>query len=178
MTPVCRGAGSVAELTLADWIILGVVALSTLLSLWRGFAREAISLGAWVLAFMIATMFSPSMQVMLQDVIEAEQPRQIASFLILFILTLLAGSMAGFLIGQLIKVTGLSLADRVLGMAFGFVRGVVLALALVLVADLALEASGTAKPDWFGRSVLVPHLMLLENWARDSTARVLEWIQV
>lgn len=163
-----------AELTIADWCILGLVLLSTLLSLWRGFAREAISLGAWVLAFFVASMFSPSLMSLLQETVEHQQLRQLTAFLALFIATLIVSSMLGFLVSQLIRVTGLGLADRVLGMAFGLVRGVILALALVLVADLALEAA-EQQPAWFKQSVLIPHLMLLENWAHDTTAQMLDW---
>lgn len=165
-----------AEFTIADWLIVAVVGLSALLSLLRGFAREAISLGAWVAAFLVASMFSPALQGLLRDVVDNEQIRQISSFLILFIATLLVCSMAGYLVSQLIKVTGLGLADRLLGTAFGLVRGVVLALALVLVVDLALESAGTS-PDWYKKSVLMPQLMLMENWARDVTAQLLDWIR-
>jgi membrane protein required for colicin V production len=166
-----------AEFTIADWLIVAIVVISALLSLLRGFAREAISLGAWVAAFFVASMFSPGLQSLLRDVVDNEQARQISSFLILFIATLLVCSMAGYLVSQLLKVTGLGLADRLLGMAFGLVRGVVLALALVLVVDLALEAAGTS-PGWYKQSVLMPHLMLMENWARDTTAQLLDWISI
>ncbi len=165
-----------AEFTIADWLIVAVVVISALLSLLRGFAREAISLGAWVAAFLVASMFSPALQGLLRDVVDNEQIRQISSFLILFIATLLVCSMAGYLVSQLIKVTGLGLADRLLGTAFGLVRGVVLALALVLVVDLALESASTS-PDWYQTSVLMPQLMLMENWARDITAQLLAWIR-
>lgn len=165
-----------AEFTIADWLIVAIVVISTLVSLLRGFAREAISLGAWVAAFFVASMFSPGMESLLRDVVENEQARQISSFLALFVVTLLVCSMAGFLVSQLIKVTGLGLADRVLGMAFGLVRGVVVALAMALVVDLALESAGT-RPVWYQQSVLIPHLMLMENWARDTTAQLLQWLR-
>jgi membrane protein required for colicin V production len=164
-----------AEFTIADWLIVAVVVISALLSLLRGFAREAISLGAWLAAFLVASMFSPALQGLLRDVVDDEQIRQISAFLILFIATLLVCSMAGYLVSQLIKVTGLGLADRLLGTAFGLVRGVVVALALVMVVDLALESAG-ASPDWHQKSVLMPQLMLMENWARDITAQLLDWI--
>lgn len=165
-----------AEFTIADWLIVAIVVISTLVSLLRGFAREAISLGAWVAAFFVASMFSPGMETLLGDVLENEQARQISAFLALFVATLLVCSMAGFLVSQLIKVTGLGLADRVLGMAFGLVRGVVVALAMALVVDLALESAGT-RPAWYQQSLLLPHLMLMENWARDTTAQLLQWLR-
>lgn len=164
-------------MTLADWLIIGLVALSAVASLWRGFTREAISLGAWITAFFVATMFAPAMGVALEDIVPHDQGRQIAAFGILFVLTLIAGSLLGYVLGQLIRATGLGFADRVLGMAFGLVRGVILALAIVMVANIALDASDTPRPAWFKDSLLVPHLLLLEDWARDGTARLMDWLQ-
>lgn len=164
------------NLGLLDWILVVIVLASALLSLWRGFAREAISLAAWVVAFFVATMFSPSMEVLLEGIIDNQQVRHLCAFALLFVATLVVGSMLGLLLRQLLKVTGLGLLDRILGMAFGLVRGVVLALALVLLAELAMEASDVARPAWYRQSVLVPQLLLLENWARDTTAQLLNWL--
>lgn len=164
-----------AELNIADWLILAVVAISAVGSLWRGFAREAISLGAWVAAFFVATMFSPALQDLLHDLIDNPQIRQISAFLLLFVATLVVCSMLGYLLSQLLKVTGLGLVDRILGMGFGLVRGVVVALALLLLVKLVLQASNIT-PAWYQQSVLIPHLLLLENQARDITAQLLDFI--
>ena len=45
-------------LNAADWVIITVVGLSMLISLLRGFIREALSLAGWVLGFVIAMVFS------------------------------------------------------------------------------------------------------------------------
>ena len=37
-----------------DWIIVAVVASSAAISLLRGFVREALSLGVWVLALVVS----------------------------------------------------------------------------------------------------------------------------
>ena len=46
-----------AHLNGVDWVIISVLAVSTLLSLWRGFTREALSLAGWVAALVIALYF-------------------------------------------------------------------------------------------------------------------------
>ena len=40
-----------------DWVIVVVLVISVLLSLWRGFVREALSLAGWVVAFIVANLF-------------------------------------------------------------------------------------------------------------------------
>ena len=42
------------EIAAADWIIIGIVVLSALVSLVRGFIKEAMSLVIWVAAFAVA----------------------------------------------------------------------------------------------------------------------------
>ena len=49
----------------ADWIIVAILAASGLLSLWRGFVKEAISLVVWIAAFGIGITFSPQLSTLL-----------------------------------------------------------------------------------------------------------------
>jgi membrane protein required for colicin V production len=165
----------VAEFNNADWLVVALVAVSTVASLWRGFVREAISLAAWVVAFLVATMFGPALETLLAGGIENPQIRQLSAFLLLFVCTLLVCSLLGYLLSQLLKITGLGLVDRILGMAFGLVRGGVVVLALLLLVKLVLERGGS-YPAWYQQSVLIPHLLLMENWARDTTASVLNFV--
>ena len=44
---------------MVDIIIVGLIAFSILISLWRGFVSEALSLAGWVLAFWVASNFYP-----------------------------------------------------------------------------------------------------------------------
>lgn len=166
---------NIADFNIVDILIVAVVLVSTLVSIWRGFAKEAISLGVWVAAFFIAIAFNSGMQQLLENLVSEPSLRQGAAFLLLFILTLVVGSMVSYLVGELIKLSGLSTADRILGMAFGFVRGLVVVVVVALVLDLSLKAA-EAKPAWFADSVLVPQLLMLENWSRDSTEDLLSWL--
>lgn len=166
---------NLADVNIIDILVVVIVVISTLVSIKRGFAKEAISLGVWVAAFFIAIAFNSGMQQLLEGVISEPSLRQGAAFLLLFILTLIVGSMVSYLVGELIKLSGLSTTDRILGMAFGFVRGMVIVIVMAVVLDLSLKAA-EAKPAWFADSVLVPQLLILENWSRDSTADLLSWL--
>ncbi len=127
-----------------DWVIIVVLAVSTLLSVWRGFAREAISLAAWVAAFVVANLFVDQMATLLATWISNITGRYVAAYAILFVGTLMLGSLLGMLARQLVKVTGLSVLDRLLGTVFGFARGVILILVCAFV--LRQLVKNTALP--------------------------------
>jgi membrane protein required for colicin V production len=165
-----------AEFNLLDWIFTALLLISVLVSVLRGFVREALSLGIWVGAFFLAAMFSPGMEALLESAIASPELRRICAFAVLFVATLLLGSLLGYLAGVMVKVTGLSPLDRLLGVGFGLVRGLVILVVLATVMQLALKAADT-RPDWFADSVLVPHLLLMENWVRESAEDLALWVK-
>ncbi|HEX5676912.1 MAG TPA: CvpA family protein [Alcanivorax sp.] len=148
-------------MTLADGIILFIIAASALISVRRGFTREAFSLLTWVAAFIVARLFSPALEVLLADSIETPSVRLAVAFGLLFIVTLVVGALINHLLGELIRVTGLSGTDRLLGMVFGALRG-----ALVVVVLVALGHHLFAEDAWWRESLLVPHFAMLEDWTR------------
>ena len=154
-----------------DWTILGVLAVSTLLSLKRGFVKEALSLLGWVAAFLISTRFSAQMAGQLAGVIDSDSLRYAASYVILFAATLMLGSFLSMLVGQLIKATGLSGADRLLGTAFGLARGLVVLLVALFVVRAVVPDENQA---FIEESRLVPHIGMVEQWARANFAGTVE----
>ena len=117
--------------TAVDWAIIVVLGLSILLSLWRGFVREAVSLAGWIAAFVIANMFVGEMAAFLQQWIANVTGRYVAAYALLFAGMLMVAGIAGKLSAQVVKVTGLTLLDRLLGTVFGFVRGIIIVLVVV-----------------------------------------------
>ncbi len=150
-----------------DWSILGVIVLSTLISLKRGFVKEALSLGAWIAAFLISTAFAARLSLLLTDYISNDAVRYAAGYVILFLSTLMLGSLVNKLLSQVIKATGLSGADRVFGTVFGFARGLLLVMVMLFVMQALLAPE---EQDFMRDSRLVPHLAMVEQWARDVFA--------
>jgi len=151
-----------------DWVILGVVAVSSLLSLKRGFVREALSLITWVSAFIVARLFANSLSLYLIDYIDTPSLRMLTSFGVLFVLTLIVGTLIAALITALISATGLSATDRMLGMGFGAVRG-----GLVVVIIVALLGLTPAVEDsWWSESQLIPHFVLMEEWTKETAKEI------
>ena len=86
-----------------------------------------------------------------------------ASFGILFTLTLVVGAMANYLIGELVKMTGLSGTDRVLGMVFGLGRGFVIVMANLLFIPPIISIE---QDTWWRESALIPQFLAFEDWFR------------
>lgn len=122
-------------MTAIDWIALAILAGSLILGLIRGFVREALSLAAWVLAFLAARLFSPALAAYIPG-IEQAGLRQAAAIVLIFIGVLVAAQILAALLAQLVKLAGLGGFDRGLGMLFGAARAVVALVVLTLVAGL------------------------------------------
>ncbi len=152
-----------APLNWLDWATLSIIGASTLLSLLRGFAREALSLANWVLAFVLATAWVGQLAALLENAIAHAALRHVAAYGIIFIASLALGSMLGSLLRQLLGIAGLGGLDRLLGTAFGFARGLVVVVALLYLAEWALPEANLARD-----SVLLPKLTLVVEWARQN----------
>ena len=147
-----------------DWAIIALLAISTLMSLRRGFFKEALSLGTWIAAFVVARQFHSPMDQLLETQIVDSLMRSIAVFAVLFVGTLLVGAALGFFLSALIDATGLSSTDRVLGMVFGFARG---ALIVTVVIGL-LNLTPLVNDSWYTKASLVPHFETVAQWALDQ----------
>ncbi|MFF7706791.1 CvpA family protein [Pseudomonas sp. NPDC007930] len=149
--------------TWVDWAIVAIIAISALISLKRGFVKEALSLLTWIIAGAVAWMFGGGLSQYLENYIQTPSARVIAGCAILFVATLLVGAMVNYLIGELIRVTGLSGTDRFLGMVFGAARG-----GLLVVVGAGLLSLGPVQQDvWWQQSQLLPRFLLVADWSKN-----------
>lgn len=137
----------------ADIAILTIIGISALISLFRGFVREALSLVAWVVAFWIALTFTEQAAGLLADYVSMPTARRVLAFIGLLVASLIATGIINHLIGKLIDKTGLSGTDRMLGLVFGVVRGVAIVGVLVILAGL----TPVPRDPWWTESVLMQH---------------------
>lgn len=144
----------------ADYAIIGIIGLSVIISLVRGFVREALSLVMWGVAFWVALTFSEALASLLINIFHTPSLRMMAAFAILFVITLLLGALINYLIGQLVDKTGLSGTDRILGVVFGFARGTLLVTVLLMLARL----TPLPQDPWWKDSMLIPHFYPIEVW--------------
>ncbi|WGE88042.1 CvpA family protein [Actinobacillus equuli subsp. haemolyticus] len=151
---------------MVDIIIIGLIAFSILVSLWRGFVSEVLSLAGWVVAFFVASNFYPYLSSYLTQVNSvylqnSEYLRNGIAAAVLFIITLIVCGIISALLSKLVDTTGLSATDRVLGGAFGALRGILIVAAILFFLDTFSSASQT---ELWKESQLIPHFDFIVKW--------------
>lgn len=131
-----------------DWIFVAVLVISFLVGAWRGLVYELLSLVNWIAAFVLAQWLAPDVAHYLPLANASEVVRYAAGFVVVFVAALFAGGLVAFLVRKLIAAVGLRPVDRVLGAVFGLVRGVVVVLALTVVAGM----TPVVKSPWWQES--------------------------
>ncbi|MGH8127101.1 MAG: CvpA family protein [Gammaproteobacteria bacterium] len=144
----------------ADYVILAIIAFSALISLIRGFVREAFSLATWIGAFAVGVIFVEPAARLLAPYVPGEQLRLVLAFAGLFAITLIVGIALSHFAAMMVQRAKLTRADRGFGLFFGIVRGYVAVSALVVAASFThLPQSG-----WWQRSLLIPFTHPLASW--------------
>jgi membrane protein required for colicin V production len=117
-----------------DWVIAGILAASVLLGAWRGLVYEVLSVMGWVAAFVVAQWLGPDVAAWLPMGQASEAMRLAAGFVLAFIGAVFVAGLLAWLAKKVIEAVGLRPVDRVLGAAFGLLRGAVIVLAATVVA--------------------------------------------
>ncbi len=116
-----------------------------------------MSLLIWFGAFFIASQYYAKLAVYFSN-IEDDMFRNGAAIAALFVATLIVGALINYVIGQLVQKTGLSGTDRVLGIVFGGLRGVLIVSAVLFFVDTFTTLNNS---EWWETSELVPHFKLV-----------------
>ena len=146
-----------------DFAIIGVVLISCLISVLRGFVREALSLASWVISFILAWELHGTFASLLESMIEHNNLRLIVAFFILFVLSLVAFTLVIFFAGKVVERTGLSGADRVVGVLFGGLRGILIVTSLIALAGY----TQLPRSDIWADSLLVSYFQPVAVWLID-----------
>ncbi len=128
-------------LNITDWIILVILVASGLMSLARGFTREFLSLFLWVFAFIAALTLEHLATPQVSAIIGNEEVSKIISYILIFIICLIAGGFFIKFISSLVKWSGASGFDRFLGVLFGFTRGMILIFVVFLLLPVSFKQS-------------------------------------
>lgn len=121
-----------------DALALGIILISGIMALARGLLREVFSIVAFIggafAALYLRQFVTPVLSNVFQPLIVAEAASAILLFLVVFIAITIATSMLARAVHQ---STEIGMLDRIAGLAFGVLRGVlILALAVLLMRHI------------------------------------------
>jgi membrane protein required for colicin V production len=137
-----------------DWLLAILLTYSVVRAILRGFFQEAFALGGLIFGFLFACWFYRAFAIDLRGLINSPEVARLTAFLLILIVTMVLGTLTGKLLRHTASAVGLGFADRLLGALFGFLRGALLGLALLLSITAFLPAA-----PWIENSLLAPYFL-------------------
>ena len=120
------------KFSLLDWLLLAILVYSIAVSWFKGFIREVLGLITVLVGVLLAAWFYRGVGRLFKDVVRTENIALFFGFSLIFVMTLVAGFLVIWLVTKFMKFAKLQWADRLLGAAFGFIRGWLISAAILL----------------------------------------------
>ena len=141
-------------MSLLDWVLIAILVYSIITSWFKGFTREVLGIITVVVGILLASWFYRSIAGLFKDVVRTENFALFLGFSVIFLATLVVGFVIVWLVTKFVKFAKLQWADRMLGAAFGFIRGWVIG-AVILLALTAFDV----QTERLKNSELVPYFL-------------------
>ena len=139
-----------------DFIIIAVLLVSATLSLIRGFTKEVLSVAGWVISGYMAIFWGPLLKPFIAPYVTIDWVVNIGAMLIVFLISLVVFSLLANAISKTLKLSGIGMLDRSLGVLFGLTRGLFIIALGYFVTVLVLPED--KHPDWIKNARLRPML--------------------
>ena len=162
---------AISRLNELDWVVLGIMAISSGYGLWRGFAREVTSFLGWIGAFFLANTLAPPVSETMSQLIDARTTRYLLAWGLIFIAVVFFFGSVGRWLSNQMRQPGFNFGNRLLGAAFGAGRGIVIASALTIVLRVMLPDS---ENDLLRDAEFREPLDTIAEWLADNFDEVLE----
>ena len=148
----------------ADWVLLAALVASIVIGVLRGFTREFFGLVSWIIAIAAALLLAPHAMGFLESYVSTPSLRIAASYAVVFFGFLVLGAIVTTVITALVRKNAqLSTIDRMVGVGFGLIRGVLIGVVVVWLVGLT-----PARQDpWWKQSALIPACEWLANGFRS-----------
>jgi membrane protein required for colicin V production len=143
-----------SELTIVDYVVLGILLISGLIAAYRGFLKETLSVSSWLVAALAAVFFWPVTKPFARALMEPQILADILALVGVFFLILIPASFVSFRLSEIVRESNVGPLDRSLGFVFGLARGLlVVGLGYVVFSSLAAEEN---HPAWVREARLLP----------------------
>lgn len=144
-----------------DYTLIAIVVLSAIISIFRGFLREAVSLASWILGVWLALKYAHLLENYFSEWVNVATVRYLLAFAILFVTSVLIGMLINLVLSFWINKSRLSLGNRFLGVIFGACRGVAL-VAIILL--FLMNIGNIRETELLKTSLLTQQLLPLVNY--------------
>ncbi|MEO0637159.1 MAG: CvpA family protein [Pseudomonadota bacterium] len=166
-------------ITLLDGILIGITLISAFLAMLRGFSREVLSIGSWVVAAIVAFLYYPLLVPFMQDYLGEGIQSTIAAGAAVFVVVLIIATLITVKIADFIIDSRVGPLDRTLGFIFGAVRGVLIVVIGTMFLNWVLQDQ---PPTWVSEAKSKPLLDNIGERLRlllpeDGGAEILERIR-
>ncbi|WP_304985221.1 CvpA family protein [Coxiella-like endosymbiont] len=159
-----------------DFTIIGIIVFSIIISFFRGFVREAILLVIWIGAIVIVFKFSEPVQIHLRPWINSDSLRYAAAFGILLLAVFIFGIFINLIVHALVKKTGLTITDRLLGIFFGAARGFLIVAVFLMFVSVGNIKDGTAVGQSQLASKFEPIVTWLNQFLPCQLKNIFQWL--
>lgn len=150
------------SLSILDWIIVLIILFSVVQAISSGFAREFFAFAGVIAGFLIAAWEYPVVEHFYARFVNTPWPAQIAAFFTVFAVVVILAGIIGGLSSRVVRGVGLRWFDRLLGAAFGLLRGLVVSVIVVM-------ALAALAPQWgLPQSRIAPSM--------EAAGRSLVWV--
>ena len=149
-----------------DYLLIAIVGFSVLSGFRIGAARVGVGFIAALVGIFAGFWCYGLVAAHILDYVNSRAFANLIGFVLIFTAVLVLGALIGRLLGSLFRWIGLSWFDRLLGAAFGFVRGILVAIALVTVL---LAFAPAPPPPSIVESRMLPYVMDASNVLAAAT---------
>ena len=118
-----------------DYLIIAILGLSAMVSIFRGFVKEALSVVSWIVAFTLSSYYADNVASYLVKYVDSNTVAMTLGFALIFFITMLVMSIINFFLSHILKHAALGFLDVVFGVVFGLIRGFLIICIIVLVMD-------------------------------------------
>ena len=125
--------GSQEVVSILDFILILILGMSSIYGFFKGFLTEVLSLLTWIIAVSVAYALGGQFEIIFEPILTSEVMRLWVSRLLILALILFIGGLAS---RKVAKAVGSSISgDMLIGLGFGFLRGLVLICLLMLILE-------------------------------------------
>ena len=144
----------VSTFTAFDWFLTATVALSTIAAFFRGIIKVLFSLAGLILGILLAAWNYVALATRLHSLILSVAAAQVVAFLLIAIGIMVVFSVLATVLRKAVSAVGLGFFDRIFGAAVGFLRGVLIGVAVMMALTAFLPGS-----PWLKDSRLAPYFL-------------------